>query len=135
SGDTLSDGRFARGSSSDFAGWFAHRVRFERRSARHKSRWQLRDIFVRRRQADSNHKHFAGKLIRPSYQRKLPAEYFRRWKVHRVLVESRSRFPKRRGNLELFVYDTTASTFSQLTNSSGIVGFTDAKISGDGSTV
>ncbi len=39
------------------------------------------------------------------------------------------------GNLELFVYDTTASTFSQLTNSSGIVGFTDAKISGDGSTV
>ena len=39
------------------------------------------------------------------------------------------------GNLEIFVYDSTASSFSQLTNSSGIVGFTDAKISGDGFTV
>jgi len=39
------------------------------------------------------------------------------------------------GNLEIFVYDASTSTFSQLTNSSGIVGFTDAKISGDGSTV
>jgi len=39
------------------------------------------------------------------------------------------------GNLEIFVYDTTAASFTQLTNSSGIVGFTDAKISGDGSTV
>jgi uncharacterized repeat protein (TIGR01451 family) len=39
------------------------------------------------------------------------------------------------GNLEIFVYDVTGNTFAQLTNSSGIVGFTDAKISGDGSTV
>src|SRR5256714_8235108 len=39
------------------------------------------------------------------------------------------------GNLEIFIYDTVAATFSQLTNSSGIVGFSDAKISGDGSTV
>ncbi len=38
-------------------------------------------------------------------------------------------------NLEIFVYDATANTFSQLTNSSGIVGCSDAKISGDGSTV
>jgi len=36
------------------------------------------------------------------------------------------------GNLEIFVYDTIASTFSQLTISSGIVGFSDAKISGNG---
>jgi len=39
------------------------------------------------------------------------------------------------GNFEIFVYDSTASSFSQLTSSSGIVGFTDAKISGDGFTV
>jgi Tol biopolymer transport system component len=39
------------------------------------------------------------------------------------------------GNLEIFVYDTTAGSFTQLTNSTGIVGFSDAKISGDGSTV
>src|SRR2546423_6741091 len=39
------------------------------------------------------------------------------------------------GNLEIFVYDSIASTFTQLTNSSGIVGFSDAKISGDGSTI
>src|ERR1043165_6933298 len=39
------------------------------------------------------------------------------------------------GNFEIFVYDVTLSSFAQLTNSSGIVGFTDAKISGDGSTV
>lgn len=39
------------------------------------------------------------------------------------------------GNLEIFVYDSVASTFAQLTNSSGIVGFSDAKISGDGSTL
>ncbi len=39
------------------------------------------------------------------------------------------------GNLEIFVYDANAATFAQLTNSSGIVGNTDAKISGDGSTV
>src|SRR5437870_2438789 len=39
------------------------------------------------------------------------------------------------GNLEIFVYDAATNTLSQLTNSSGIVGFSDAKISGDGSTV
>jgi uncharacterized protein (TIGR03437 family) len=39
------------------------------------------------------------------------------------------------GNLEIFVYDAAANTFSQLTNSSGFVGFSDAKISGDASTV
>ncbi len=38
-------------------------------------------------------------------------------------------------NLEIFVFDSVASTFAQLTNSSGIVGFSDAKISGDGSTI
>ncbi len=38
-------------------------------------------------------------------------------------------------NLEIFVYDSVASTFTQLTNSSGIVGFSDAKISGDGSVI
>jgi uncharacterized protein (TIGR03437 family) len=39
------------------------------------------------------------------------------------------------GNLEIFVYDSIASSFAQLTNSSGTVGATDAKISGDGTTV
>jgi len=39
------------------------------------------------------------------------------------------------GNLEIFVYDTTVASFTQLTNSSGIIGFSDAKIGGDGSTV
>src|SRR5437588_159206 len=39
------------------------------------------------------------------------------------------------GNLEIFVYATIGASFTQLTNSSGIVGFSDAKISGDGSTV
>src|SRR6266852_5456886 len=39
------------------------------------------------------------------------------------------------GNLEIFVYDTVASSFAQLTNSSGIVGFSDAKISGNGVSV
>ncbi|MBC8029472.1 MAG: lamin tail domain-containing protein [Pyrinomonadaceae bacterium] len=39
------------------------------------------------------------------------------------------------GNLEVFVYDTVASSFVQATNSSGVVGFTDAKISGDGVTL
>src|SRR4029077_9783631 len=39
------------------------------------------------------------------------------------------------GNLEIFVYDASTSTFSQLTNSSAVVGCTDAKISGDGSAV
>lgn len=36
------------------------------------------------------------------------------------------------GNLEIFVFDATANTFAQLTNSSGTVGCSDAKISGDG---
>lgn len=39
------------------------------------------------------------------------------------------------GNLEIFIYDAIAGSFTQLTNSSGIVGFSDAKISGDGGTV
>jgi uncharacterized repeat protein (TIGR01451 family) len=39
------------------------------------------------------------------------------------------------GNFEIFVYDVVTNSFTQLTNSSGIVGATDAKISGDGSTV
>jgi uncharacterized protein (TIGR03437 family) len=39
------------------------------------------------------------------------------------------------GNLEIFVFDTLATTFTQLTNSSGIVGSSDAKISGNGATV
>jgi uncharacterized protein (TIGR03437 family) len=39
------------------------------------------------------------------------------------------------GNLEIFVFDSVALSFTQLTNSSGIVGFSDAKISGNGSAV
>ena len=39
------------------------------------------------------------------------------------------------GNLEIFVYDTIAGSFTQATNSQGSVGFTDAKISGDGATL
>ena len=39
------------------------------------------------------------------------------------------------GNLEVFILDSFASSFTQLTNSSGIVGFTDAKISGNGNFV
>ena len=39
------------------------------------------------------------------------------------------------GNLEIFIYDTVATQFTQLTNSTGIVGCTDAKISGNGTTV
>jgi uncharacterized repeat protein (TIGR01451 family) len=39
------------------------------------------------------------------------------------------------GNLEIFVYDLVAGSFAQLTNSSAMVGATDAKISGDGTTV
>ena len=39
------------------------------------------------------------------------------------------------GNLEIFVYDTIAASFTQATNSSGFVGFTDAKISGNGTTL
>ncbi len=39
------------------------------------------------------------------------------------------------GNLEIFVYDSIALSFTQLTNSSGIVGASDAKISGNGANV
>jgi len=39
------------------------------------------------------------------------------------------------GNLEIFIYDAVATTFAQLTNSSGIVGCSDAKISGNGAKV
>jgi uncharacterized protein (TIGR03437 family) len=39
------------------------------------------------------------------------------------------------GNLEVFVFDSIALSFTQLTSSSGTVGFSDVKISGDGSTV
>ena len=39
------------------------------------------------------------------------------------------------GNLEVFVFDSVAAGFTQLTNSTGIVGFSDAKISGDGSAI
>ena len=38
-------------------------------------------------------------------------------------------------NLEIFTYDTTTRQFAQLTNSSGVIGASDAKISGDGSSV
>src|SRR6185503_3539175 len=39
------------------------------------------------------------------------------------------------GNFEIFVYDTAAHGFSQLTNSFGIVGATDPKLSGNGASV
>lgn len=39
------------------------------------------------------------------------------------------------GNFEIFVYDTIAQSFTQLTNSAGVVGATDAKISGNGASV
>jgi uncharacterized protein (TIGR03437 family) len=39
------------------------------------------------------------------------------------------------GNLEIFVYDSSAATFSQLTNTSAMVGSSDAKISGNGAKV
>ncbi len=39
------------------------------------------------------------------------------------------------GNLEVFVFDSAAAATTQLTNSTGIVGFSDAKISGDGSAI
>jgi Tol biopolymer transport system component len=39
------------------------------------------------------------------------------------------------GNLEIFVHDVAANSFAQLTDSSGIVGCGEAKISGDGSSV
>jgi len=41
----------------------------------------------------------------------------------------------RDGNSEIFVYDCVAATFAQLTNSTGAVGCTDAKISGNGAWV
>ena len=39
------------------------------------------------------------------------------------------------GNLEIFTFDTTSNTFAQLTNTTGQVGASDAKISGDGTRV
>jgi len=39
------------------------------------------------------------------------------------------------GNLEIYIYDTLAQSFTQLTNSSGVVGATDPKISGGGNSV
>lgn len=39
------------------------------------------------------------------------------------------------GNLEIFIYDALAESFAQLTNTSGIVGSSDAKISGNGANV
>jgi hypothetical protein len=39
------------------------------------------------------------------------------------------------GNLEIFIFDTTSNTFTQLTNTTGTVGATNAKISGDGARV
>jgi len=38
-------------------------------------------------------------------------------------------------NLEIFIFDTLAASFTQLTNSSGVVGASDAKISGNGASV
>ncbi|HEV2885232.1 MAG TPA: hypothetical protein VGW36_10260, partial [Pyrinomonadaceae bacterium] len=38
-------------------------------------------------------------------------------------------------SFEIFIYDTIAGGFTQLTSASGIVGFTDAKISGDGTGI
>jgi uncharacterized protein (TIGR03437 family) len=39
------------------------------------------------------------------------------------------------GNLEIFVFDSLDTSFAQLTNSAGIVGCTDARISGNGNFV
>ncbi|MDT4968945.1 MAG: uncharacterized protein QOJ64_3682, partial [Acidobacteriota bacterium] len=39
------------------------------------------------------------------------------------------------GNLEIFIFDTTSNSFSQLTNTTGAVGASDAKISGDGTRI
>ncbi|MDX6385386.1 MAG: hypothetical protein QOK48_2959, partial [Blastocatellia bacterium] len=39
------------------------------------------------------------------------------------------------GNLEIFIYDSLAASFAQLTNTTGIVGSSDAKISGNGANV
>src|SRR5205085_8579026 len=38
-------------------------------------------------------------------------------------------------NLEIFLYDVALHTFTQLTNTAGIVGASDAKLSGDGTRV
>ncbi|MBV9210409.1 MAG: lamin tail domain-containing protein [Acidobacteria bacterium] len=38
-------------------------------------------------------------------------------------------------NLEIFIFDTYTNSFTQLTNTSGVAGATDAKISGDGSSL
>ena len=39
------------------------------------------------------------------------------------------------GNLEVFVYDSLGGSFTQLTNTSGVVGASDAKLSGNGALV
>jgi uncharacterized protein (TIGR03437 family) len=39
------------------------------------------------------------------------------------------------GNLEIFVYDSVAISFAQLTNSAGTVGCSEAKISGNGASI
>jgi uncharacterized repeat protein (TIGR01451 family) len=39
------------------------------------------------------------------------------------------------GNLEIFFYDALASSFTQLTSTTGIVGSSDAKISGNGASI
>jgi uncharacterized protein (TIGR03437 family) len=39
------------------------------------------------------------------------------------------------GNLEIFIYDTLAGSFMQITNTAGIVGSSEAKISGNGAVV
>ncbi|HMJ26063.1 MAG TPA: lamin tail domain-containing protein, partial [Pyrinomonadaceae bacterium] len=39
------------------------------------------------------------------------------------------------GNLEIFIYDALAASFTQLTNTTGIVGSSDAKISGNGASI
>lgn len=39
------------------------------------------------------------------------------------------------GNLEIFIFDTTSNAFTQLTNTTGAVGASDAKISGNGARV
>jgi uncharacterized repeat protein (TIGR01451 family) len=39
------------------------------------------------------------------------------------------------GNLEVFVYDSLGGSFTQLTNTSGVVGASDAKLSGNGAMV
>jgi uncharacterized protein (TIGR03437 family) len=39
------------------------------------------------------------------------------------------------GNLEVFIYDAVARNFTQLTNTTGIVGSIDAKISGNGAAI